>query len=41
MRFISHRVKSRGGTVWGLHFYKETDKIYKNILFLVFLAYLQ
>ena len=39
MRFISHCVKS-WGTVWGLHFYKETDKIYKNSLFLEFLAYL-
>ena len=32
MRFISHCIKS-WGTVWGLHFYKETDKIYKNSLF--------
>ena len=39
MRFISHCIKS-WRTVWGLHFYKETDKIYKNSLFLEFLAYL-
>ena len=32
--------KTVRGTVWGLHFYKETDKIYKNSLFLEFLAYL-
>ena len=32
--------KTVRGTVWGLHFYKETDKIYKNALFLEFLAYL-
>ena len=32
--------KTIRGTVWGLHFYKETDKIYKNSLFLEFLAYL-
>ena len=32
MRFISHCVKS-WGTDRGLHFYKETDKIYKNALF--------
>ena len=36
---MSHCVKS-WGTVWGLHFYKETNKIYKNALFLEFLAYL-
>ena len=28
------------GTDRGLHFYKETDKIYKNALFLEYLAYL-
>ena len=28
------------GTDWGLHFYKETNKICKNALFLEFLAYL-
>ena len=39
MKFMSHCVKS-WGTVWGLHFYKETYKIYKNALFLEFLAYL-
>ncbi len=31
---------SFGGTDWGLHFCKETNKICKNALFLVFLAYL-
>ena len=39
MRFISHCIKS-WGTDMGLHFYKETDKIYKNAIFLDFLAYL-
>ena len=28
------------GTVWGQHFYKETNKIYKYALFFRFLAYL-
>ena len=32
MRFMSHCIKS-WGTVQGLHFYKETDKIYKNAFF--------
>ena len=36
---MSHCVKS-WGTDRGLHFYKETDKIYKNALFLEFIAYL-
>ena len=31
---------SFGGTDWGLHFCKETNKICKNALFLDFLAYL-
>ena len=34
--FYKHYVKGQKsvrGTVWGLHFYKETDKIYKNALF--------
>ena len=31
---------SFGGTDWGLHFCKETNKICKNALFLEFLAYL-
>ena len=29
-----------GGTDWGLHFCKETNKFCKNALFLEFLAYL-
>ena len=29
-----------GGTDWGLHFCKQTNKICKNALFLEFLAYL-
>ena len=33
--------KSVRGTIRGLHFYKETDKICKTQLFLEFLAYLQ
>ena len=32
MKFESNCIKS-WGTVWGLHFYKKTDKIYKNALF--------
>ena len=39
MMFVPHCVKSWGDKK-GLHFYKETDKIYKNALFLEFLAYL-
>ena len=39
MMLMLHCVKT-WGTVWELHFYKETDKIYKNALFLEFLAYL-
>ena len=39
-KYYTEGQKSARGTVWGLHFYKETDKIYKNALFLEFLAYL-
>ena len=39
-KYYTEGQKSVRGTVWGLHFYKETDKIYKNALFLEFLAYL-
>ena len=39
-KYYTEGQKSVRGTVWGLHFYKETYKIYKNALFLEFLAYL-
>ena len=39
-KVLSKDKSSFGGTDWGLHFCKETNKICKNALFLEFLAYL-
>ena len=39
-KVLSKGKSSFGGTGWGLHFCKETNKICKNALFLEFLAYL-
>ena len=40
LQSLHEEQKSVRGTVRGLLFYKETNKIYKNALFLEFLAYL-